>query len=147
MNKKIIIMLIIIGTLLFLNSNKNTNELISNEKTHTRSPNNVKIKIIENSISSTGVTILVTDNNKYHYAWGEQFSIQKKVDGEWQNLKYLTDLPVFSLIGYGLDKNNQLIQKIDWTDYYGELSIGKYRIIKQVYDNGYISLYSDEFEI
>lgn len=155
MNKKIIVMLIIIiiivtigiiGTFLFLNSNKNANELIANENTLTRSPNNVKIKVIDNSISSTGVTILITDNNRYHYAWGEQFSIQEKVNGQWQDLKYITDTVAFNEIAYVL-KNNQLTLKIDWTNYYGELSNGTYRIVKKVYNGKYIDLYSNEFEI
>lgn len=153
MNKKIlietitIIIILIIGILIFSNYNKKRNELISSEKNFTRSPNNVTIKVIENSISSTSVTILITDKNDHSYVWGEQFSIQKKVNEEWQDLKYITDTVAFNEIAYALNKNNQLTQKIEWTNYYGELSNGTYRIVKQVYDNKYIDLFSNEFEI
>lgn len=152
MNKKILIILIftitilIIITLIFLNSDKNTHKLITDEKALTRSPNNVKIEVIESSISPTGVTILITDNNKHCYAWGEQFSIQEKINGQWQDLKYITDTVAFNEIAYAL-KNNQLTLKINWTNYYGELSNGTYRIVKQVYDGKYINLYSNEFKV
>lgn len=152
MNKKILIILIftitilIIITLIFLNSDKNTHKLIADEKALIRSPNNVKIEVIESSISSTGVTILITDNNKHCYSWGEQFSIQEKINGQWQDLKYITDTVAFNEIAYAL-KNNQLTLKINWTNYYGELSNGTYRIVKQVYDGKYIDLYSNEFEV
>ena len=35
----------------------------------------------------------------------------------------------------------------DFEKYYGILKRGIYRIVKPVYDNGYIDLYSNEFEI
>lgn len=46
-----------------------------------------------------------------------------------------------------LKENNQLTQKLDIAKYYGELKSGNYRIAKPGYDNGYIDIYANEFEI
>ena len=44
-------------------------------------------------------------------------------------------------------EENQLTLKLDIEQYYGKLSNGTYRIVKPVYDNGYMDIYSNEFEI
>ena len=45
------------------------------------------------------------------------------------------------------NENNKLTKKLDLQHYSGKLNNGIYRIVKPVYDNGYIDIYSDEFEI
>ena len=50
-------------------------------------------------------------------------------------------------IAYELNEDNQLTQKLYIEKYYGKLNNGIYRIVKPVYDNGYIDIYSNEFEI
>ena len=45
------------------------------------------------------------------------------------------------------NEDNQLTLKLDIEQYYGKLSNGTYRIVKPVYDNGYMDIYSNEFEI
>ena len=123
------------------------NLILDKKENVNRSTDNVVIQIIENTVTPTGVTIVITDRNEQHYIWGEQFRIQQKVNGEWKDLKYLNNIVSFPEIAYVADKNNQLTQKIDWTMYYGKLPSGIYRIVKQVYDNQYINLYSNEFKI
>ena len=54
---------------------------------------------------------------------------------------------IFEELAYGLDKNGQFKQEINWTRFYGELEKGIYRIVKDTYDKGYINFYSNEFEI
>ncbi len=174
MNKKtliiltvIVIIILIIGeSIIYLNNNKsekkeksncisnstsveneNILKVSTNNYNFNRIPENVTIEVIESSASPNGVTILITDKNEHYYNWGEQFSVQKKVNEEWYDIKYISDTVSFTLIGYMPNKNNQLTQKIDWTKYYGELPTGTYRIVKQVYDNKYINLYSNEFKI
>jgi len=112
-----------------------------------RSPENVTIKVIEDTISRDSASILITDNNEDKYGWGEEFGVQEKVNGEWKDLDYISDNLSWIAIAYELNEDNQLTQKLNIKEYYGELSNGIYRIVKQVYDNGYVSIYSDEFEI
>ena len=111
-----------------------------------RSTELVKIEVQEDSITSTSVVILITDDNKFSYGWGRAYRIQVKENGEWNEVEPISDL-VFEEIAYGLNKNNQFTQKINWKKFYGELESGTYRIAKPVYDSEYIDLYSNEFEI
>ena len=112
-----------------------------------RSPENVTIKVKEDTISRDSASILITDNNEDKYECGEEFGVQEKSNGEWKDLEYISDNLSWIAIAYKLNDDNQLTQKLNIKEYYGELSNGTYRIVKRVYDNGYVSIYSDEFEI
>ena len=112
-----------------------------------RSPENVTIKVVPDTACDTSVQILITDNNEDKYGWGVAFSIQEKVNGEWKDLDYISDEVAWIAIAYNLNENNQLIQKIDIEKYYGKLDKGIYRVVKKIYDNGNVDIYSDEFEI
>ena len=102
---------------------------------------------MEDTITNISVEILITDNNEDKYGWGVPFAIQEKIDGEWKDLEYVSDRVAWITIGYNLDKNNQLKQKLDIEEYYGKLEAGIYRVVKPVYDKENIDLYSNEFEI
>lgn len=112
-----------------------------------RSPSNVIIKVESTTINPESVSITITDNNEEQYGWGVEFRIQEKVNGEWNDLKYISDDLSWIDIAYELNEDNQLTQKLDIEKFYGKLSNGTYRIVKPVYDNGYIDIYSNEFEI
>ena len=114
---------------------------------YNRSPENVTIKVIPDTACDTSVQILITDNNEDKYGWGEPFSIQENVNGEWKDLDYISDKVGWIAIAYTLNENNQRIQKVDIEEYYGKLDKGIYRVVKTIYDNGNIDLYSDAFEI
>ena len=89
--------------------------------------NKVKIEVLKNTVTNTYAEILITDN-------------------KWIDLKPIQNLG-FEEIVFLLDENNQLKQKINWKEFYGELEKGTYRIVKPIYLNEYVDLYSDEFEI
>ena len=120
--------------------------LQSNEEFN-RSPENVTIEVDNITVSLESVSITITDNNVDQYGWGVEFRVQKKVNGEWKELNYISDDLSWIDIAYELNEDNQLTQKLDIEQYYGKLSNGIYRIVKPVYDNGYINIYSNEFEI
>lgn len=123
-----------------------TNQGQNNIKSN-RNPNNVIIKVDNTTIKPESVSITITDNNENQYGWGVEFRVQEKVNGEWKNLNYISDNLSWIDIAYQLDEDKQLTQKLDIEKYYGKLSNGIYRIVKPVYDNGYIDIYSNEFEI
>lgn len=106
---------------------------------------NVKLEIDDSTLSSSGAKLIITDMNKPDLGWGESYSIQKKEENNWVNLQPSEDV-FFSLIHYNLDSNNQVIQQLNWVDYYGELENGTYRIVKSVGSNN-IDVYSNEFTI
>lgn len=112
-----------------------------------RNPDNVTIKVDESTVSAANVSITITDNNENHYGWGVEFRVQQKIDDKWEDLQYISDDLTWIDIAYKLNEDNQLTQKLDIEKYYGKLSNGIYRIVKPVYNNGYIDIYSNEFEI
>ena len=125
-----------------------TSGIKSSEIEFNSKPENVTIEVLEDTITNTSVEILITDNNEDKYAWGVPFAIQKKVDGEWKDLEYVSDRVAWITIAYNLDKNNQLKQKLDIEEYYGKLEKGIYRVVKTQWSNNVnVDLYSNEFEI
>ena len=119
----------------------------ANEIEYNREPENVTIEVLEGTITKESVEIVITDNNEDKYGWSVEFRVQEKINREWVELKYVSDDLSWIEIAYLPNKDNQIKQKLNIKEYYGELSKGTYRIVKPVYDNGYIDLYSNEFEI
>lgn len=125
----------------------NTIDNGQNDTELNRNTNNVTIEVDDTTISPESVTIIITDNNTEHFAWGIEFRVQKKVNEQWEDLEYVSDDLSWIDIAYEVNEDNQLTLKLDIEKYYGKLSNGIYRIVKPVYDNGYIDIYSNEFEI
>ena len=120
--------------------------LQSNEELN-RSPENVTIEVDNTTVRPESVSITITDNNVNQYGWGVEFRVQQKVNEEWEDLQYVSDDLAWIDIAYEVNEDHQLTLKLDIEQYYGKLSNGIYRIVKPVYDNGYIDIYSNEFEI
>ena len=125
----------------------NTIDNGQNDTKLNRNTNNVTIEVDNTTISPESVRIIITHNNTEHFAWGIEFRVQKKVNEQWEDLEYVSDDLSWIDIAYEVNEDNQLTLKLDIEKYYGKLSNGIYRIVKPVYDNGYIDIYSNEFEI
>ena len=107
----------------------------------------VKLDIVKESITNTGVTMIITDHNKNPYGWGPGYELLKLVnDEQWIPVDALVPLS-FHEIAYVLDENNQYEYKIDWTNFYGAVPSGMYKLKKSVYDDGYVDIYTEAFEI
>ncbi len=115
------------------------------EKVYDRNMDNVKIEITQ--ASSTGATIIITDNNKVPYIWKEDYKIEQKENDKWEEVKATSDI-TFSDEVYERDNNNQIKQEINWSNTYGTLQTGTYRIVKYVYTvNSDMYFESTEFTI
>ncbi len=127
-------------------ANETIDNTVVEPKTYNRKPELVTIEVDTDTLSKIGVTLIITDNNETSYGWGKDYEVQKKENNNWIDLEPSESMIVQD-IAYILDENNQCKQSIDWSHYYGKLENGTYRIKKKVYDNKYIDLYSNEFEI
>lgn len=126
------------------------NENSENEPPQTefhRNPENVTIEVLEDTITRESAEILITDKNEDFYGWGEDFRLEKKRNGNWEKMETLGDNLIFNALAYLPKENGELKMKVKYGNYYGTLENGIYRIVKSVYDGGYIDLYSNEFEI
>lgn len=115
-----------------MNSNEAKNEITTS--TNHRSRNNVSLTIQEGSLTKTGATIVITDTNESPYTYGEWFRIDKKQGEEWKELKPITDQYAFNEIAWIVGKDGTVKDTVDWSDLYGTLEKGEYRLVKEVYD-------------
>lgn len=86
------------------------------------------ITLIIEDITPTGATAILTDLSGKDNLYNECYSVEKYEDGKWKNIAEESN--TCHLIGIHLNDNNQVIFNLDWTDRYGALEAGKYRIVK-----------------
>lgn len=124
------------------NLNKKAENLKNTDKDNSisiqdNSIDNVTIEIKEKTLSKVGATIIITDKNEKPYSYGEWYRIDKKEDGKWKMVTPIIKDVAFTLIAHTVRNDGTLEQKIDWSKIYGELESGEYRLVKDIYENGY----------
>ena len=93
------------------------------------------ISITNVSANNAEMTIMNQSTNKLY--WGSWFCIEKKQNGQWFELERIT-LPdgeewIWEEELYSLSGNNQTNISVYWEKYYGDLSVGNYRIVKSFF--------------
>lgn len=91
----------------------------------------VTMTIKKGTLTKTGAIVIITDINEKKYDYGISFRIDVKNHDSWEEVKKIGDA-YFNMIAYSVDKNNKLELKQDWSNIYGRLSKGEYRIVKDV---------------
>lgn len=121
--------------------------LSANEENNSDSEN-VIMKVDSTTIKPTSVSIIIINNNDNEIGYGEEYKIQKNINGKWEYLDYLPNT-VWNDIAYIIKANSQTTKKLNLENTYGELEKGTYRVIKTVFfKNGKkTDIYSTEFEI
>lgn len=106
------------------------------------------MKVDSITIKPTSISIIIINNNDNEIGYGEEYKIQKNINGEWEYLDYLPNT-VWNDIAYIIKANSQTTKKLNLENTYGELEKGTYRVIKTVFfENGKkTDIYSTEFEI
>ena len=105
----------------------------------------VTIKVSNKTKKKTNASITIEDRNDTPTSWGEEFSIQKMSEGDnkWYDLISNSRINWLKQISSPNEKGITKVE-IDWSNIYGPLSSGTYRIVKR---NGFISIYSEPFKI
>ena len=106
----------------------------------------VSMKIKEGSLTETKAVVIIEDLNKNKYVYGEEFFLEKKENDNWIRLTPNNYDYGFNEIGYVINEDNKLELIQDWSKIYGVLGKGKYRLVKNVFDNGY-KYFFVEFDI
>ena len=156
MKKRIFIILgLIVGLLLLtlgilyavdMNRMKNNKEVVFSTWGHDYCPpvmennieseenSNVTLSIKDGTLTAKGATIILKNNTKDTYAYGPEYFIEKLKDGKWGEVSTITGEPLsWNAITFNLYANEEREQVLDFEIAYGELSAGKYRIIKRVF--------------
>lgn len=109
--------------------------------------NKVFISIKENSATPEGVTIIIKDLNTPEPTTEAAFSLQVKNNNTWENYPSLSESITWNLLAY-VGKDYTLEQELNFTNIYGSLPEGIYRICKNIsVDGTNYPIYSNEFEI
>ncbi|MBI9008575.1 MAG: hypothetical protein JEZ05_00965 [Tenericutes bacterium] len=88
--------------------------------------------IVEESITNKGLTLELRYYGKDEGLTGSWYTLFVYEDSEWNELANIVDGDVaWTMIAYSVEKNRAKEISTDWEWLYGELSIGKYLIIKQ----------------
>ena len=110
-----------------------------------KSPELVSLEITEYRLEENRITLTITDNNEVPYSLNDRYKIEKLNNEEWEEVERINPEKVLLIVKkYNLDENNQYNFGINWTNGYGELEEGIYRIVKEFEEDVF---YSNEFEI
>lgn len=91
----------------------------------------VSMSIKESTLSNTCATIVITDTSNRNNIYGEEYRIDKKENGIWNELDVVVEGNyAWNAIGYSVNKDNKLELDINWEWLYGKLKPGEYRIVK-----------------
>lgn len=96
---------------------------------------NIKMEIKEQTLTNSGATVIITDENSPTYVYGNYFRIEKKQNDQWNILPPITKEYAFTEEGILVGKEGKLELEIKWEPLYGKLAKGEYRIVKQVSQN------------
>lgn len=131
------IIIIIVGILYFknnglsfLNSNiENVANIEENGNVENASDSSMVIK--DGTLTPSGATVVLTNS----YGYDRWFRIDKEENGEWKEAETINDNYSFTAEAYLTNGNSEVEIPIDWTDLYGTLENGKYRIVKRAFNN------------
>ena len=113
----------------------------------------VSLSLKPDTLTSKGATFVIKNNSNEPYLYGADYKIEIKKDGQWQDIELKEPL-VWNSLAYKLIGRGQQEINIDFSYGYGELSKGKYRLVKKVFresdtpidETKYQNVY-EEFEI
>ena len=85
--------------------------------------------------TSMGANLLLTNTTDKRIVFGEDYSLQTKVEGAWYDVGYIIENWAFPSIGYEILNGDTRSWSTRWQIFHGELEPGEYRIIKSVLDS------------
>lgn len=94
----------------------------------------VSMTVKKGSVSQTELIVVFENSSNKQAIYGDYFSLEKKLDGDWYQVPTIIDEYGFDDIGYELGPSEPSELKVDWEWLYGKLGAGEYRIIKDVSD-------------
>ena len=131
------IIIIIVGILYFKNNglsflNSNIkNDVNIEENGDVENASDISMVIKDGTLTPSGATVVLTNS----YGYDRWFRIDKEENGEWKEAETINDNYSFTAEAYLTNGNSEVEIPIDWTDLYGTLENGKYRIVKRAFNN------------
>lgn len=128
----VLVILVLISVAIFIMLNKST---------FNKGASDITMTIKEGTLTRTSATVIIRDKNKEH-GYGENYSIEKKENEEWKPVKQIGTYFV-KMVSIGT-LTGELKFDLDWSERYGELENGEYRIVKTLdTKGGKLELYAE----
>lgn len=126
----------------YVKKNNGTCEIIENHDLN----DVVNMYVKENSLTKTSATIIVEELIDYNISYGEPFWIEKMnyQTNKWEKLENKCSNCAFNLPAYRVTPDKPLVLKHDWQSFYGELSKGDYRLVKEAFFESDIPIDEDD---
>lgn len=95
----------------------------------------ISITVKNETVSNNGLTVVFENNSNKMCTYGEEFQLEKKINGEWYQVPVAIEGNYgFKSIGYKVASGQTREWSVEWQWLYGSLGIGEYRIVKNVLD-------------
>ncbi len=94
----------------------------------------VSMAVVENT--NTSATVQITNETDKTAIFGEEYRLEQfnEETQEWQSVEYKKD-PVFIEIAIVANERETTMWNVDWSDLYGKLAKGQYRLVKEIMDS------------
>lgn len=105
------------------------------------------ITLTATDVTSSGLTLVFTQNGGGDYYTGEAYEIQQLVDGVWTNFPNPTD---WNAVAWIIAPDTITEFAVDWSNLHGALEFGTYRLSKEISKKGDATekqTYYAEFEV
>lgn len=137
--KKILVLFVVVFISIALSgcNSQNTITMMSYEidEYEVNNFSDASMVILDDSISSMGLTLELNYYGEDEGTTGAWYSIYIYEDSNWNELSYaIDDNVMWPMIAYIIEKNHASQMSIDWEWLYGDLSTGRYLIVKQFMD-------------
>ena len=95
---------------------KKFEESLSTNEENNSDSENVIMKVDSTTIKPTSISIIIINNNDNEIGYGEEYKIQKNINGEWKYLDYLPNT-AWNDVAYIIKANSQTTKKIELRKY------------------------------
>lgn len=106
---------------------------------------NISIQLTDGSLTSAGTKLIICNNSESDISFGSEYSIQLSQNGAWYDIDVKNTDWTGELFTVGA--GNECEVEINWASIYGELPVGKYRIVKEYSQLGQKFFTLTEFDI
>lgn len=106
-------------------------ELKLNKSSYTINNEFVSMEIKKGTLSKKQATIQLINHTNEPFSYGNPYCVEQEIDGAWYSMILVNEL-AFNLPSYTLNAKETKEMQIGFEYPYGELSTGKYRIVKNV---------------
>ncbi len=107
----------------------NGDEYNSMEKYIRSNNESILMTIKNNTLTNSGLTLIMKNNTDQTYYYGPQYSLEKYENGKYVSFEPKETL-VWNAILYNIKTNEEKEETIDWTYGYDKLKSGKYRLVR-----------------